>query len=56
MAGPAYVDHDHVFCDELGAPIHPERLTEWFAKHRKAAGIPSGSLHVLRHTSATLEP
>jgi integrase len=25
-----------------------------FAKHRRAAGIPTGSLHVLRHTAATL--
>lgn len=35
-------------------PIHPQRLTEWFGKHRKAAGIPSGTLHILRHTAATL--
>jgi integrase len=54
LAGPAYADGDLVFCDELGAPIHPQRLTEWFRKHRKAAGIPSGSLHILRHTSATI--
>jgi integrase len=54
VAGPAYVDQDLVFCDELGAPIHPQRLTGWFARHRKAAGIPTGTLHVLRHTAATL--
>jgi integrase len=39
---------------ELGRPIHPQRLTEWFRHHRKAAGIPTGSLHVLRHTAITL--
>jgi integrase len=54
LAGPAYDDGDLVFADELGAPIHPQRLTQWFGKHRKAAGIPSGHLHTLRHTSATL--
>jgi integrase len=54
LAGDAYADRDLVFAAELGAPIHPQRLTEWFRKHRKAAGIPSGSLHVLRHTAATL--
>jgi integrase len=54
FAGDAYADQDLVFADELGAPIHPQRLTEWFGKHRKAAGIPAGSLHVLRHTAATL--
>jgi integrase len=37
-----------------GETIHPQRLTEWFRRHRKAADIPTGSLHVLRHTSATL--
>ncbi|MGC2374264.1 MAG: site-specific integrase [Solirubrobacteraceae bacterium] len=54
LAGPAYDDGDLVFADELGAPIHPQRLTEWFSKHRKAASIATGSLHILRHTSATL--
>jgi len=54
FAGPAYVDRDLVFADQLGGPIHPQRLTEWFSEHRKAADILSGSLHVLRHTAATL--
>ncbi len=54
LAGDAYRDGDLVFCDELGGPIRPERLTEWFGRDRKAAGIPSGTLHTLRHTSATL--
>ena len=54
FAGPAYVDADLVFADEIGAPIHPHRLTEWFGKHRKAASIPNGTLHILRHTAATL--
>jgi len=54
LAGPAYEDQDLVFCNELGRPIYPTRLGEWFVKARKAAGVPMGSLHVLRHTSATL--
>jgi integrase len=54
LAGDAYADQDLVFCDELGGPMHPQRLTEWFRQHRKAAGIPTGSLHILRHTAATL--
>ena len=53
-AVPDHGQVTYVFCDELGGPIHPQRLTEWFRKQRKAAGIPSGSLHVLRHTAATL--
>ena len=54
FAGPAYVDRDLVFADPLGGSIHPQRLTHWFREHRNAAGISTGSLHVLRHTAATL--
>ena len=54
LAGPAYVDADLVFANELGGMIRPNWLTEWFGKHRKAAGIPTGTLHTLRHTAATL--
>lgn len=54
LAGPAYEDGALVFCDEIGRPIYPSRLGEWFLKAREAAGIPTGTLHVLRHTSATI--
>ena len=54
LAGPGYEDHDLVFADELGRPIYPSRLGERFVKARKAAGLPMGTLHVLRHTAATI--
>jgi integrase len=54
LAGPAYTDLDLVFCDEFGGPIYPSRLGERFHERRKAVMIPTGSLHTLRHTSATL--
>ncbi|HEY6836616.1 MAG TPA: site-specific integrase, partial [Gaiellaceae bacterium] len=54
FAGDPYVDHDLVFADELGRPIYPQRLTEAFTSRRKAAGLLSGTLHILRHTHATL--
>lgn len=54
FAGPTYVDQDLVFADEIGAPIHPQRLTQRFRELRQAAGVPTGTLHVLRHTAATL--
>jgi hypothetical protein len=54
VAGPAYGDLDLVFANELGAPIHPQRLRSCLASSRSAAGIPPGSLHVLRHAAATL--
>jgi integrase len=54
FAGLAYADRDLVFADALGGPIHPQRLTQWFGERRKAAGIPTGTLHTLRHSAATL--
>jgi integrase len=54
IAGDAYVDHDLLFADGLGGPIHPQRISEWFLHRRKAAKIPVGSIHVLRHTHATI--
>ena len=43
-----------MFCDELGRVIYPKRLTGRFRTLRAAAGITTGSLHILRHTAATL--
>jgi integrase len=54
LAGTAYEDGDLVFCDELGCPIEPQKLTDAFRRLRKAAKIPTGSLHILRHTAVTL--
>jgi integrase len=54
LAGAAYDDQDLVFCNELGGVIYPKLLTTPFAKARRAAGIPTGTLHILRHTAATL--
>lgn len=54
FAGDGYDDRDLVFADPLGGAIHPQRLTQWFGEHRKAGGIPTGTLHTLRHTAATL--
>jgi integrase len=53
-AGDAYQDADLIFCDELGRPIYPQRLTERFAALRKTAGIRPGRLHDVRHSHATL--
>jgi integrase len=54
FAADAYGDRDLVFCDELGGPLHPGSLSRTFTGYRKAAGVPTGSLHTLRHTVATL--
>jgi integrase len=54
LAGPAYQDHDLIFCNELGQPIRPTKLGDRFVQLRKAAGLPMGSLHTLRHTHITI--
>jgi integrase len=54
FAGEVYDHGDLVFCTQIGTPLHPARLTERFRELRKAAGLPTGSLHVLRHTAASL--
>jgi integrase len=53
QASGAYADRDLVFADELGGPISPQRLTEWFGVLRKGAGIRPGRLHDVRHSHAT---
>lgn len=46
LAGDAYADLDLVFADALGGHVHPQRLTQWFSEHRKAAGLPSGDVRI----------
>ena len=48
------MSHARYSRDPLGGPIHPQRLTEWFGRHPKAASVTTGTLHILRHTHATL--
>jgi hypothetical protein len=52
FAGPAYQDGDLVFADEIGRPISPRAFSAAFHRHRRRAGTPVGTLHILRHTHA----
>jgi integrase len=53
VAGPAWQDHDLVFCQPDGRPIDPGRdHGEWKAI-LAAAGVPETRLHNGRHTAAT---
>jgi integrase len=54
FADDAYQDRDLVFADPLGGYVHPMALTRHFGELRAEAGIEIGTLHVLRHTAATL--
>lgn len=55
LAGDLYEHElDLVFPDELGRATHPNAISNQFVVRRKAAGVPVGSVHCLRHTHATL--
>jgi integrase len=42
-----------LFCWPHGHPIHPETISDWFAQHSIAAGLPPIRLHDVRHSYAT---
>ena len=44
----------YVAADELGAPLHPERYSDEFARLCRAAGVPVIRLHDTRHTANSL--
>lgn len=45
---------DRVFTTEMGAPLFPDSVTQWFGKFVKRSGLPKVTVHSLRHTYATL--
>ena len=53
LLGPAFQDHDMVFCLADGRPLHPDRLTQMFRDRCEASGLPYISLHGLRHSHAS---
>jgi integrase len=53
LMGEDYVDRDLVFADPTGTPLHPKVVSARFVRVRKAAGVPTGTIHVTRHTHAT---
>jgi len=42
-----------LFCHPDGRPIHPDTITEWFARLSWQAGLPPIRLHDVRHSYAT---
>lgn len=53
--GRAYADHDLVFCQPNGKPLHGHNVTQRdFRRVIKRAGVPHIRFHDLRHCSATL--
>jgi integrase len=52
-AGSAWIDSDHVFVNEIGAPLTPDTPTQLMPRLVRAAGLPHARLHDLRHVHAT---
>jgi integrase len=52
--GVAYRDHDLVFAQPNGDPIHPKRLTKRFAQLVTTSGLRQVRLHDLRHGGASM--
>lgn len=53
-AGDQWCECDRLFTSWNGQPIHPDTITNWFAKFIKRSELPYVTLHSLRHTNATL--
>ena len=54
MIGDRWQETDRLFTMWDGRPIHPDTITDWFAKFIKRSNLPYVTLHSLRHTNATL--
>jgi integrase len=53
-AGPAWQEHDYVFCTLTGTHLRPNHVFDEFKKILKRAGLPAIRFHDLRHSTATL--
>lgn len=47
-------EDDRIFTNEVGRPIFPTSPTQWLRKFIKRTGLPSSTVHSLRHTYASL--
>lgn len=54
LMGDAWEEHNKIFTQFRGKPIHPLTITKWLSKFCKDNGLPHTTPHMLRHTSATL--
>jgi integrase len=54
-AGPAWQEHDYVFCTSIGTNLNPSRdILDQLKLLLEKAGLPEIRFHDLRHCSATL--
>ena len=52
--GDQWQEHDRLFTQWNGEPIHPDTVTSWFSGFVKKNNLPPETVHSLRHTNATL--
>lgn len=53
-AGTSYINHGLVFAHPDGSPLDPKSVSTWFIRAGQRFGHPEFSLHVTRHTHASL--
>lgn len=54
-AGPAWQDHNYVFCTSIGTHLNPTRdVLDVLKSFLEKAGLPDIRFHDLRHSSATM--
>ena len=53
--GDQWEEHDRLFTQWNGSPIHPDSITSWFSAFIKKTDLPAVHIHSLRHTNATLQ-
>ena len=53
--GQPLQENSPVFRTQNFTPMHPDSLTNWFAKFIKTTPLPQIHIHSLRHTNATLQ-
>jgi integrase len=51
--GGRYRDSGRVFTYPDGSQLHPQRFSDWYQQHSRAAGLPRIRLHDMRHSYAT---
>jgi integrase len=54
LVGSDYTDHDLVFAEPDGLPIHPDEFRKRFEIRIARSGLPPIRFHDLRHSYATL--
>lgn len=53
--GDQWQEHDRLFTQWNGLPIHPDSISGWFSSFIAKTDLPPVHIHSLRHTNATLQ-